>query len=218
MQAFKKRSGFTLIELLIVVALMAVMLGLAIPAFQGSGRGGKARSAIFQLNSTINLARQMAISTRQDVYILFPDETLNYDAESISLAFTSYAVYGARDGYIGEWRRLPAGLVFDNDFRPPEDNGSVAFNVFRQSATYRRSVPFSQAASPLANVRALIYRADGALAHAGVERKALYLTEGWITHSPTFSDVQVNFRPEATITGLQIRPETGQTRSREYLP
>ncbi|HMO52390.1 MAG TPA: prepilin-type N-terminal cleavage/methylation domain-containing protein [Kiritimatiellia bacterium] len=224
--------GFTLVELLVVVAIMAIMLGLAIPAFQGSGRGAKARSAVFQLNTTLNLARQMAITTRQNVHILFPGQLFNggittYTTNTIGLAYSAYAVYGVRDGYIGEWRRLPAGVVFDADIVPPGDTiANQPFNVFRQltstlpgATNFLKTVPyFVRPGDGARQMLALTYRPDGAIDHAGFNRRGVYITEGWVTHNPAFGDVQVNYRPEATVFGLEIRPETGQTRAREYLP
>ena len=63
-----------------------------------------------------------------------------------------------------------------------------------------------------------IPKSHGKYIHAGINRKGVYLTDGWVTHNPAFGDVQVNYRPESTVFGLEIRPETGQTRAREYTP
>jgi prepilin-type N-terminal cleavage/methylation domain-containing protein len=215
-----KKSGFTLIELLVVVAIMAVLIGLALPAFQGGSRGGRLRSAAFQMNSHLNLARQMAITTRQDVHILFPDNGLTYNADTIGLAYSAYGIYGARDGYIGEWRRLPPGVIFQDVYRPSADGGTQPFNVFLQSPTYIKSVPFPKAGPTIEAIPALTFRADGALAHAGINRKAVYLTEGWVEYDASYSSASIEpkFKPESTIFGLEIRPESGQARAREYPP
>lgn len=207
MKLHRTHRGFTLIELMVVIAVMAVLLGLTVPAFQGMGRGSRARTAVFQLNTSMSLARQLAITTRQDVHVLFPDSDVRVVTNISPLAYSAYAIYGARDGYVGEWRYLPAGIVFQNAM-----NG--AMNIFQQSPTYEKTVAFPSMGSANETMLALTYRADGALAHAGVNRKAAYLTEGWL--DKVGARYQPEFRPQTTIYGLEIRPETGQTRAREY--
>jgi len=218
----RSKKGFTLIELLVVVAIMGILIGLAVPAFQGANRGGRVSTAVFQLNSHLGLARQMAITTRQDVHILFPDNAQTYNAKSVGLCYSAYAVYGARDGYIGEWRRLPPGVVFHDIYKPTADKvAAEPFNVFLQpSANYVKSVPFPGPNDGVQPVLALTYRADGALAHAGFNRKGVFVTEGWVTYDGSYSSASItpNFKPDASVFGLEIRPETGQSRAREYNP
>ena len=207
-----------MIELLVVVAIMAILLGLAIPAFQGANRGGRVRTAIFQLNSHLNLARQMAITTRQDVSVLFPGSLIaDYDDNTISLAYASYAVYGKRDGYIGEWRRLPPGVVFHDTFIPPGDTKPAErFNVFLQGPDYRKSVPFPKIGDGIGTMLGLTFRYDGALDEAGFNRKSVFITEGWIEYDPNYDSIEPKFKPNTKIFGIEIRPESGQTRAREY--
>jgi prepilin-type N-terminal cleavage/methylation domain-containing protein len=213
------RQGFTIVELLVVVALMAIMLGLAVPAFQGAGRGQKLQTAIFQLNTSMNLARQMAITTRQDVHVVFPDDSINYSSNTVHLAFSAYAIVGERDGFIGDWRVLPRGVVFEADFVPPAETGSSQpFNIFRQSATYKKPAQLEPSSSQPQLLYAFTFRPDGAIDHAGINRKAVYLTEGFVTHSPSFSVSDLAYQPNSSVFGLEFRPETGQTRMREYNP
>lgn len=211
-----EKSGFTLLELLVVIAVMALLLALTVPSFQGLGRGSRAKTAIIQLNAVMNLARQRAITTRQDVYIVFPDVDVDYTSNTASYAYTSFAVYGSRDGFMSEWRKLPAGIVFHDSFKPSADKiASEPFNVFLQSNTnYIKQIPFPDRNSVSQPMMALTFRADGALATAGFYRKSVFLTEGWLTSDS--SGPLPNFRSGSTIYGLEIRPETGQTRIREY--
>lgn len=212
-----KPAGFTLLELMVVIAVMAVLLGLTVPAFQGLGRGSRARTTAFQLNNAMSLARQLAITTRQDVHVLFPDSAVNYPAGSENLAYSAFAVYGVRDRYVGEWRKLPPGVVFHDTYKPSADKvASEPFNVFLQTGTnYLKYVAFPAITSPTQGMMALTFRADGALAHAGFNRKGAFITEGWLNTTPTLAP---GFRPGSTIYGLEIRPESGQTRTREYNP
>lgn len=222
-------AGFTLTELLVVVAIMALIMAIAIPAFQGYGQDANLRTAIYRLSTTLPLARQTAITTRQNVHVLFPDRHMEYTTDTIDLAYSAYAVYGARDGYIGEWRRLPTGIVFENRYLTPRCSGPAIRNIFLQDDAYPNDIPHCRflkdvrfPENTVANTElmmALTFRPDGALDHAGHHPKAVYITQGWVDYSENGdSVVGVNFLPDASILGLEIRPETGQTRMREYNP
>lgn len=208
----QRTASFTLIEMLVVIGIIGLLTLIALPAFQDANRGSRVRTAIFQLNTSMSLARQNAITTRQETYILFPDYDVDYDADSVHLGYRAYAIYGAGDGYIGEWRELPDGVVFDNTLYPTR-------NIFNQTST--KAVPFPNNASSGSNlILALTYRPDGTL-DSGFNVRAVYLTEGWVDVAPGSTDIaeaDLQFRPEASIFGLEIRPESGQARSREYNP
>lgn len=214
------KKGFTLIELLVVIALMAILIGLAAPAFKGSGRGAKARTAIFQLNSHLNLARQMAITQRQRVYVLFPGDRVNYTDDTRDLAYSAYAIYSEDDGYIGEWRRLPPGVVFDDEYEPkpnPSNDPKLIYNIFLQTITnYLKTVDFpvsQEAGGTEEEMFAFTFRPDGRLDVAGFRRKSMFMTEGFLDSNPTPLPI---FNTNATIYGLEIQPVTGQAKAREY--
>ncbi len=202
------RSGFTLIELLVVVAIMAVLMGLTIPAFQGTGRGSKMRTALFQLSAHMNLARQMAITTRQEVSVLFPD---GFNVTTNTLMYSAYAIYGSKDGYIGEWRRLPAGVVFEPTFKPGSTPSLATRNIFLSDPTYyTTNVPFPYPSSGTSNLYAFIFRPDGKMYGATI-RKAIYLTEGWIEGGASTP----SFRPGAKVSYVEVMSVTGKTKVRE---
>jgi prepilin-type N-terminal cleavage/methylation domain-containing protein len=216
----KVRAGFTLVELLAVILIMGMLMLIAIPSFQSANRGGRTRTATLQLNSAVSLARQTAITTRQNVHIIFPDSGLTYDESTVDLAYRSYAIYGARDGYMGEWRRLPEGVVFDNLFRPPGETGSGSPNVFGQTGTgdfVDIGFPNDESTS-LQRLLALTYRPDGTL-NTGINLRAAYITHGWVDLEAVGGGANaVQAIPDATVYGVEIRPESGQTRVREYNP
>ena len=61
--------AFSLIEMLVVIGLIALIAGLAAPAFKTKSMGMDMGHR--QLNDDLNRARQLAISTRSTVYVVF---------------------------------------------------------------------------------------------------------------------------------------------------
>ena len=64
-----RNKGFTLVELIVTVAIAAILLGVAMPAFQSTARNNAVRSTTNDLISTINLARQQSMSMRTAVTV-----------------------------------------------------------------------------------------------------------------------------------------------------
>lgn len=60
-------SGITLLELLVVIVIMAIVITISMPAFTSIGRGMGLRNAVTEVSSTLSLARQWAITKREEV-------------------------------------------------------------------------------------------------------------------------------------------------------
>lgn len=115
------RKYYTLIELLIVVGLMGLLMGLAIPSFSRLIKGSGKVVATRELTAKINAARSYAVSKRETVAIVFP---ATGDSSSIPASYknTSYrvcTVYNSGGTWKfgswidGEtWNHLPTGMVF----------------------------------------------------------------------------------------------------------
>jgi prepilin-type N-terminal cleavage/methylation domain-containing protein len=67
----RSAQGFTLIELLIVVAIIAIMGGIAIGITSDAIRNEKGKSGVAQLASFIKRHRELAISRRRNIEIAF---------------------------------------------------------------------------------------------------------------------------------------------------
>jgi prepilin-type N-terminal cleavage/methylation domain-containing protein len=67
----RRKSGFTLIELLVVISILGLLAGLAVPALKNLGKSNITVSASRQLLDDLARARQMAISQRTTVYMVF---------------------------------------------------------------------------------------------------------------------------------------------------
>jgi prepilin-type N-terminal cleavage/methylation domain-containing protein len=111
------RHGFTLLELMMVVALAAIVMGLAVPAIQGtlglSGRRGGVSVAV----NLVEQARLAAVENGVRTYLVFAPT--NSDTE---VRFNSLVIM--REKKPGEsmagshvpmtrWIRLPQGVFYD---------------------------------------------------------------------------------------------------------
>ncbi len=75
MRAFKNKEGFTLIELLIVMAIIAILIGISLPRFRGmqdEGAKSKARSNLATLRTAVEA---YAAAPRSTGLAKYPDNT-----------------------------------------------------------------------------------------------------------------------------------------------
>jgi prepilin-type N-terminal cleavage/methylation domain-containing protein len=66
-----RQSGFTLIEMLVVIAILGIIAGLAVPALKNLGKSNANVSAARQLLDDVGRARQLALANRTTVYMVF---------------------------------------------------------------------------------------------------------------------------------------------------
>lgn len=227
-QSSKRLRGFTLIELLVVVGIIGLLMALVIPAFTGIGRGQTMKSSVAQLRTTAALARQWAITRRENTFILFADHTLNYTSTNNSMAWRAYAVWGENSGYIREWTHLPVGVVF-NPYtnRARFYSGEFNFTNLMTLGTAKTTnmvihdeftawrVPFPDSNSPTQWVYALGFTPDGRNANSDYVQYSIYVSEGWVTNTTTAA-YPPEIRPQRMTMGLECRPLTGQMRIREF--
>jgi len=64
-------SGFTLLELLVVIAILGILAALSVPVLKNFGKSDATLSAARQLLDDVGRARQLAISQRTTVYMVF---------------------------------------------------------------------------------------------------------------------------------------------------
>lgn len=66
-QAGKRAGGFTLIELMVTIAIVAVLLGIGVPSFQGFVAGQRVKTASYDISSALIYARSEALKRNADV-------------------------------------------------------------------------------------------------------------------------------------------------------
>ena len=71
----KSEIAFTLIELLVVISILGILAGLTVPALKNLGKSNVHASASRQLLDDVGRARQLAMSHRTTVYMVFVPES-----------------------------------------------------------------------------------------------------------------------------------------------
>ena len=86
----KKIHRYTLVELLVVVAIAAVILGIATPAFTAMMKGGAMTSTTRELAAKIKAARSYAVTNNCYVALVFPTGTSLEDTGKTDFYFRCY--------------------------------------------------------------------------------------------------------------------------------
>ncbi len=69
-RAMNRQCGFTLIELMITLAIVAIVLAIGVPSFQGMMRNNRAAAHMNEFTSALNLARSEAVKRGVNVGIV----------------------------------------------------------------------------------------------------------------------------------------------------
>jgi prepilin-type N-terminal cleavage/methylation domain-containing protein len=83
---FARRTAFTLVELLVVVAIMVIMIGLAVPAMNALKGAGDITSMAYDVRAALQTARNYAITNKTYTWIGFFEEDLANTGKSPAIA------------------------------------------------------------------------------------------------------------------------------------
>ena len=167
---FNRRRAFTLVEMLAVLAIMAIIAALAVPALKNFGRSDAMTAADQQMLGDVARARQLAMSQRTTVYMVFvptnfwqgmslPQRdlpaTTNLCADQLTgYTFVAHGAVGDQPGnhrwhYLAPWQTLPEGTFIAQwkfyQANPPFTfadpiDSSKTFSISPFNTT--RSIPF----------------------------------------------------------------------------
>ena len=232
-------AAFTLVELLVVMAIIAVLATIGLPALKGFRKGDAITAAQRQLLDDLAFARLKAISGRTTVYMVFvppgiisqlPALTDPRDRKQltnlISGQYTAYALFsyrsvGSQPGqpnprYLTDWKRLPDGMLF-----PTNKFDQTPF-VMNSPNEYLRSFtngifPFPGAKTPVGYLLPYVaFNSQGQLVSGPHRDEVIPLAQGSVFYTTSQPDVVMKPPNNYTNSYVRINWLTGRASVDEF--
>ena len=202
----RRTPAFTLIELMVVVALMAVLMAIAIPAISTLSKAGGINSGGRMVADLLTVARAEALNQRTRVQVRVVTKWTTGGSEDPSAAYRKISIWKLDSDklartprpadlftQVSKWETLPAGIIIDPHEDPttatppyifePSSSPRNPGTYFLNSAWGNRidGVSVGSATVDFAWVE---FNSTGAVAHPG--KTYLLVTEGMATNSGGF--------------------------------
>src|SRR5437016_3336512 len=202
----RERFAFTLLEILVVIAIIAIMMGLIAPAVTSLSKSNGRKAAIANLLGGIEQARAEAIKSGQATYVVFPtfasgaQSTLDrYNYRSYAI-FEDDAVHPGSVKQLTEWKSLPIGVAL-------RAAGTAALSNLADPATL--GVAFSFAPDPsAAPLKCFKFNSNGEV-QAPAGNVLLGIFEGYVNGSEVATTKDGSGNPSA-VEYLMVSQFTGR--------
>jgi type IV fimbrial biogenesis protein FimT len=127
--------GFTLIELMVTLTILAIMLGLGVPAFRNFTDGQKVKSASYELSTSFAIARSEAIKRNTSVTIAPVTSGSWASGWTVKAGTANTLVHEQGSFPLLTISRLPSGapanVVFQATGRPDPASSSASRSYFQ---------------------------------------------------------------------------------------
>lgn len=113
----QNKKNFSLVELLVVIVIMGIMMGIAMPAFERMAQGSGVQGATRMLSAQLRLTRAYAIKERKKIAVIMPgDDAGDVPNKNKYSCYRSAIVTGSDSSYDfdewvedSQWTFLPTG-------------------------------------------------------------------------------------------------------------